>query len=798
MASEDPEEDVQNLSFSFRDLSVSFQRRNNGRALNLSVAAATASSSRGPPGSRRQCSTPSASTSSTPLDRPTRGPSSSEDPGESAEVPADLARLCGRLGPAGSVTPYGRLVRAYQLGVGDRRAWQAAREGGFQYQQAADPLEGVRVSHYVFLADKAGEGPFYTTAKGVYRARCFEGNSLVRASVSRGFAPLACKGQGLRPRSWCRRRAGAPVKMPSWRTIKTWSFAADDGPYVPMVAVAEGARMAAVGIRRRDAGMLIALGMHPEFKEKVEAEAAADANGMYGAVGEVVVKCGTVDEDEAEWVDCSVLVIDVTADFSDRLARASARSQEYSPFGTADDGSSRWPDVRCLLEAADAWVEATLTGGAVPRLDPYVTASDGDGGGGAAAGDVELPSAAVVGAGAAGSADAAVGHADAVATAVVQATGGTAGSGGGAAPGVAGGGALPLQPTNGAVLFRPAAAPAAPRARRPAPPTSAAASPAEAGVVADLKEVLKEVRNLSRHMEDHSRRLDHLENASAASSDHTGRREDVMAVGQRLAGKAPNVRAGKVAPGGLGSGDHTPLKGAAGLAELEGLVQEEMSAHSTDAMLKMALTTFLTQQQKKKTRPRIPGLAGTEDTSGSDQEDGLGQVGGAKHTMALEKLHAAMRKHPGPFADRMEKLAGEVMGESVSSDTGLAFATGELPVGKQRTLGFLMMLLGLIHQAAKKGEQERVRFLALAGLAMGEQFCLDENWGTAWKVFGHHVPPWTSWAQEDVSQLRREHVHSRLMDPRWIGATVGALKDEEVLRKCRGKGAGKTKDEDPK
>jgi hypothetical protein len=62
----------------------------------------------------------------------------------------------------------------------------------------------------------------------------------------------------------------------------------------------------------------------------------------------------------------------------------------------------------------------------------------------------------------------------------------------------------------------------------------------------------------------------------------------------------------------------------------------------------------------------------------------------------------------------------------------------------------------------------------------------------AWKVHGLVPPPWTTWAQaqEDLALFRREHVHSRLADPRWVGATVGAFKDADVLRKRRGKGAG--------
>ena len=208
-------------------------------------------------------------------------------------------------------------------------------------------------------------------------------------------------------------------------------------------------------------------------------------------------------------------------------------------------------------------------------------------------------------------------------------------------------------------------------------------------------------------------------------------------------------------------------------------------------MLKWAVLEKLSgQNEKKKKSVGLPGVGSESD----DEDDGLGHVGGARLTMALGKLHTSVRRHPGPFADRMEKLAGEVLGEEVTEDVGLDYVLEHMPVGKHKTLGYLMLMMGLIHRAAKKKNLEEVRFLSMASLAMGEQFCLDENWIAAWKIFGQRVPPWTTWAQEDLGQLRKDHVHSRLIDPKWTGAAVGAFKDEETLRKRRGKGAGKKGD----
>ena len=210
-------------------------------------------------------------------------------------------------------------------------------------------------------------------------------------------------------------------------------------------------------------------------------------------------------------------------------------------------------------------------------------------------------------------------------------------------------------------------------------------------------------------------------------------------------------------------------------------------ATSTDELLKLALVGLLKKERRGK--PRIVGIS--EEGCDGSEGDGLRSVMGARSTMALERLHKAMLKHPGAFADRMENLAAAVDGGSVSSSVGIDYVRDHLPVGKQRTFGYLMFITGLTHQALKEQQFDKARFLCMASLAMGEQFCLDENWMAAWKIFGLPTPPWSEWSQEDVAALKREHAHSRLVDSRWAGAAVGAFKDEEVLRRRRGKGSGK-------
>ena len=114
----------------------------------------------------------------------------------------------------------------------------------------------------------------------------------------------------------------------------------------------------------------------------------------------------------------------------------------------------------------------------------------------------------------------------------------------------------------------------------------------------------------------------------------------------------------------------------------------------------------------------------------------------------------------------MEILAAAVEGSEVDRDLGLTYARTHLPVGRQRTLGNLMFVLGHSHQALKEQLFDRARFLTMAAISMGDQFSMDENWTTAWKVYGLPPPQWSGWAQADTASLCPDHAHSRLMDSR--------------------------------
>ena len=83
---------------------------------------------------------------------------------------------------------------------------------------------------------------------------------------------------------------------------------------------------------------------------------------------------------------------------------------------------------------------------------------------------------------------------------------------------------------------------------------------------------------------------------------------------------------------------------------------------------------------------------------------------------------------------------------------------------------------------------DQAHLLLLLGLASVEQFKLDQNWQSAWRMTNLPLPPFQEWRVRDASlaQLRLDHAHSRLVHSTWAAAISARLKDEEVLVKRRG------------
>ena len=73
-------------------------------------------------------------------------------------------------------------------------------------------------------------------------------------------------------------------------------------------------------------------------------------------------------------------------------------------------------------------------------------------------------------------------------------------------------------------------------------------------------------------------------------------------------------------------------------------------------------------------------------------------------------------------------------------------------------------------------------------LAAVEQYRLDQNWQSAWRLTHLGLPPFQEWKvrEQSVQQLRLDHAHSRLIHATWAAAITARLKDEEVLMKRRG------------
>ena len=78
-----------------------------------------------------------------------------------------------------------------------------------------------------------------------------------------------------------------------------------------------------------------------------------------------------------------------------------------------------------------------------------------------------------------------------------------------------------------------------------------------------------------------------------------------------------------------------------------------------------------------------------------------------------------------------------------------------------------------------------MRFLAMAGFALGEQHLFAGNWRNACSMTSMPEPPWDTWANVSASEARNA-VHSRLLDPRWVASLAARLCDEEAFLRRRG------------
>ena len=164
--------------------------------------------------------------------------------------------------------------------------------------------------------------------------------------------------------------------------------------------------------------------------------------------------------------------------------------------------------------------------------------------------------------------------------------------------------------------------------------------------------------------------------------------------------------------------------------------------------------------------------------------------GGEKH----ERLMESMRSHPSDFSAIIRRRMAEAM-EKTEEECGhtlaMRFATEEIGVGTQRTLGYLLSAICHIHEQISRGRLDSAEALCLRTVAAVDQYTLDGNWGVAWETMGLRMPPFDRWKQVDLKDHRRQYPKSRLLEQRWISLAIAKLKEDEYLMKRRvGAGGG--------
>ncbi|CAE7232920.1 unnamed protein product [Symbiodinium sp. CCMP2456] len=215
--------------------------------------------------------------------------------------------------------------------------------------------------------------------------------------------------------------------------------------------------------------------------------------------------------------------------------------------------------------------------------------------------------------------------------------------------------------------------------------------------------------------------------------------------------------------------------------------EEDTGEMGTDELMRLALVNLLSKETKGKKKSARLGLP-LAQSSESEEEDPLRRLSGAKGTMLVERLRVAMEADPAAYANAIENLAAQVLGEATPNPMTLErYVREELPMGNERSLGFAAWIMVRAVTRMKAGQWEKGRLVLTLGLAAVEQYRLDGNWTTAWRLTQLSQPPFSEWRSREpyMSQLRVDHAHSRLVHPTWAAAVIARLKDEEVLVKRR-------------
>eukprot|EP00435_Cladocopium_sp_Y103_P043406 s865_g12.t1 len=297
-----------------------------------------------------------------------------------------------------------------------------------------------------------------------------------------------------------------------------------------------------------------------------------------------------------------------------------------------------------------------------------------------------------------------------------------------------------------------------------------------------LDAVLVQLHNLATAVNTLQADMGEMKAKAACSSAIVGPRPDALGAVAKIAGKPPPTRA-KAAPSVA-----LPALPEEPAIEAPGEEEEQADSASLDQMMKMALLRMIDKRGKKSKRSKL-GLGLGDSSASEDEEDPLHRLSGAKGTMLQERLRMSMVQHPADYVQTIETLAATALGLAAPGpDTMEKFAREELPIGNDRNMGYMVWLIVKAVSLLRSRQHDQAHLLLLLGLAAVEQFKLDQNWQSAWRMTNLPLPPFQEWRVRDASiaQLRLDHAHSRLVHSTWAAAISARLKDEEVLVKRRG------------
>jgi len=249
----------------------------------------------------------------------------------------------------------------------------------------------------------------------------------------------------------------------------------------------------------------------------------------------------------------------------------------------------------------------------------------------------------------------------------------------------------------------------------------------------------------------------------------------------QLAGPPPRTRSVAV----TAAKDVADLDGEELTEEEVALLEEGQSALSTDQMLRLALVKALGKGSKS--RKKV-GLA-LGDSSDEEEDDPLRKLSGARGTLLQEKLRQGMDATPMAYVNSIESMAAACLGQTQpTQDTMERFVREEMPIGSSRDLGYMVWAIVKALNLMRSKSYDKAQLVLMLTLAAVEQYRLDQNWQSAWRLTHLGLPPFQEWKvrEQSVQQLRLDHAHSRLIHATWAAAITARLKDEEVLMKRRG------------